>query len=70
MSRALALYKRYSLAELAAMREEVTRDPANKNTQPGSIYLFSPKARKLLDDLAWAVRYHLENKKDEEVSNG
>lgn len=64
MSRALDLYKKHSLEELAAMREEVTRDPANKNTQPGSIYLFSPKARKLLDDLAWAVRYHLDGKTD------
>lgn len=63
MSRALALYKKHSLEELAAMREAVVTDPANRNTQPGSIYLFSPKARKKLDELAWAVRYHLDDKK-------
>lgn len=64
MSRGLALYKKHSLEELAAMSEAVTKNPANKNTQPGSIYLYSPKARKWLDDIAWAVRYHLDDKKD------
>lgn len=63
MTRALDLYKKHSLEELAAMREAVVMDPASKNTQPGSVYLFSPKARKKLDDLAWAVRYHLDDKK-------
>lgn len=63
MSRGLNLYKKHSLQELAAMSDAVTSDPANKNTQPGSIYLYSPKARKLLEDIGWAVRYHLDDKK-------
>ncbi|WP_431276244.1 hypothetical protein ACQ858_08315 [Variovorax ureilyticus] len=60
MSRGYDLYKRHTVGELIAKQQAVRADPASKNTRPG-IHIYTPKARRLLDDLAWAVRYHTEH---------
>lgn len=69
MTRGLNLYKRYTQAELTAMREAICADPANKNITPGCVYLYVPKARKQIDDIAWAIRYHMEDKRAVASSN-
>lgn len=55
-----------SFAELNELRESVTNDPANRNP-PGSFWLYTPKARKKLDALAWAVTYKLREGKEKEA---
>lgn len=69
MTRAHDLYKRRTIEELLAKGEAVRADPANKNPQAGSIYLYTPKARKLLDDIAWAIKYHMDDKRAEADSS-
>lgn len=49
--------ERFTLAELLAKTAEVRADPANANPAgKRSLYLYTPKAHRKLDDLAWAVR--------------
>lgn len=62
MTAALNLYKRKSQAELLAMQEAIHVDPACKNLS-GGIHLYTPKARKKLADIAWAISYHLDDKR-------
>lgn len=51
---------RYTLDELHAMREKLCREHLiPPEERKGSIYLYPPKIRKKLDDLAWAVTYKL-----------
>lgn len=57
----VALFKRYSMAELIAMKEDIQRKPENQ-MKPGSLYLYTPKARKWLDEIGWAIYYHLTNR--------
>ena len=67
MSRAISLYRRYTMAELTAMQKAICDDPANANpghTGGGSIYLYTAKARKKLDDIAWAISYHMADRKE------
>ena len=49
-------------AELLAMIEKIEADPANKNI-PGSIYIYAPKARKKIAELARAISSNLEDKR-------
>ena len=54
----------YTLAELAALREQVAREhayPVDANGSPlnGSLYLHDPKGRRKLDALSWAVTHRL-----------
>lgn len=60
---ALNLYKRNTQAELVAMQEAIRSDPANKLPPGSSLYIYTPKARKRLNDIAWAIRYHTEDKR-------
>jgi hypothetical protein len=68
MTRAYDLFKRHSVDELISKQQAVRADPASKNTQPGGIHIYTPKARKLLEDIAWAVRYHMEDKQSGVIS--
>lgn len=63
MSRGLALYKRHSMEELGSMQRAIHADPACRNLS-GGIHLYTPNARKKLEDIAWAIRYHLDDKKE------
>ncbi len=50
------------------MRDAVTSDPKNANPEHAagrSIYLYTPAARKRLDELAWAVTYKLRQLREE-----
>lgn len=55
--RALRLHQLHSREELVAMQERVTRDPES-SAKGGGIHLYNPKARKLLDDIGWAIYWH------------
>ena len=64
MTRALNLYRKHSMEQLAAMQQAIHNDPTCRNPEAGSIYIYTPKARTKLQDIAWAIRYHLDDKKD------
>lgn len=64
MTRAYDLYKRHTAEELVAMQQTISNDPAMRMPSGvGSIWLYLPKARKKLQDIAWAITYHLGDKK-------
>ena len=47
-------------AELLALREAIEEDPANQIPRgSGSIYLYTPKARKKLDEIADWIMHNL-----------
>ena len=55
---AYALYKKHSKAELIALDLQVSADPKNKNTSSG-IFLHTPTARKLLENIDRAIAFHM-----------
>lgn len=63
MTSALRLAERYCDAELLSLQAFVDGDPRSKNpncTAKGgnSIWIYTPKVRKLHSDIAWAIAYH------------
>ncbi len=58
MSRAIRLYKGHTIEELAGMFEGIK--PEQKK---GSIWLYSAKQRKLSDDIARAIQWHMDDKR-------
>lgn len=70
MTAALNLYKRKTQAELVEMQRAICADPANHSARDHStIHLYTPKARKKLADIAWAIRYHLDDKKETKAAD-
>jgi len=67
-ARAVRLYRKHTVAELVALQEAITSDPASRNTKQNSIYLYEPKARKKLNDIARAITYHLKDTREDEGS--
>lgn len=63
MSRRLTLFLKHSPEELHAMQDRIKADPANRMPK-GSVYLYIPKARKKLEDIAWAITYHMQDRKE------
>jgi hypothetical protein len=61
------LYKRYTLEDLQNMAAAIREDPDNQ--QSGSLYLYTPKARKKLDAIAYAITWHLRDRKEAEHAN-
>lgn len=62
--KAVALFRKYTMAELVELRERITSDPANQQT--GSLYLYTPKAMKKLNTIDWAITWHLRAKREAE----
>ena len=63
MSRAVDLFERYTMRELAEMSQAIMDDPANENPAHAngtSILIYTRKAQRKLDDIAWAITYHLD----------
>lgn len=56
MSRALRLHESHTRAELVAMLRELKVDPESQ--QQDGIHLLTPKARRLHDDITWAIYWH------------
>jgi len=44
------------------MNEQIQRDPRNRVRD--GIYLYPKNVRKKLDDIAWAITYHLGDRKE------
>lgn len=55
--RSLRLHDQYTRAELVEMQNRVTADPASKATDD-DLHLYNRRARKLLDDIGWAIYWH------------
>jgi hypothetical protein len=45
------------------MAAEIRDNPANRNPVPGSIWLYTPRVHRKLDAIAWAITYHLHDKR-------
>lgn len=58
--RAVELYRRHSPDELVRMAEEIRRNPANR--QHGGLYHFTPAARRKLNEIRWAIYFHLQDR--------
>lgn len=66
MTAAHDLYKRKTQAELVEMQRAICADPANRTPpEQKSIWIYTPKARKKLEDIAWAIKYHLDDKREQ-----
>lgn len=68
---AVKLYKKYSIDELQKLAQEIRDNPENQLV--GEFYLYTKKARKKLDEISWAITYHLKDLKEamgEKVSDG
>jgi hypothetical protein len=65
------LYRNLTVEQLGELRRQVEADPKSANPMhgKGSIYLYTPAARRKLDAIAWAITYHLEDKKPKEKSD-
>lgn len=57
---------KHSMEELLSMQEQVTNDPESKNPS-GSIAIYTKKAQKKLNDLAWAIQHKVAEKKGETI---
>lgn len=52
------LAEAYPVSDLTTMAAEIREDPANLDPGygKGGLYMYSPQARRKLDNLSWAIR--------------
>jgi len=60
-SEAYRLYRVYSLAELTEQSQTIRNNPDNRTGK--GIHIFPPEIEKKLDTLAWAITFHLADRK-------
>lgn len=58
--RSVELYRRHSLDELVRMAEEIRANPANR--LDGGLYHFTRAARRKLNEISWAIYFHLQDR--------
>lgn len=61
MSRAMRLYQTRTIQELAGMLEGIKPIPKEKR-KPGSIHIYTTKDRRLSDDIARAIQWHMDDR--------
>lgn len=64
-----SLYKKHSIAQLNEMRKALCADPANRNTEVGSIFIYTRTAHQRLDAIARAIYFHMQDGKLSERAN-
>lgn len=52
-----------TIEQLGELRQSVEDDPAHKNREPVSIWIYTKKARRKLDAISWAITYLLAERK-------
>lgn len=57
------LFEKYSLAELQEIQSKLMNDPANRNADKDSIFIYNKRTRDKLRDIDWAIFHHLQNKR-------
>lgn len=57
---ALSLYKKHTQAELVHLDAALTADPLARDNS-NSIFIYTPKARKRLAEIAQAITWHMED---------
>jgi hypothetical protein len=62
----MAPLRKLTMEQLVVLMKKIQEDPANKNPDPHSIYLYSPKAKKKLDLISRAITEKLAEKKQSE----
>ena len=58
MTQAYRLYQRYTAEQLIDMRQHLIDDLANAYVGPKSIYLYTDKTYKKIEQIVWAITYH------------
>lgn len=53
---------RLTMEELLALQKAITDAEKTRLPGAGNIYLYSPKARRKLDAIAWAITYKMKKK--------
>jgi len=51
------------MKELLAIQQAICNDPAQRNPNPDSIFIYKPSARRRLNDIGWAITQHLQAKR-------
>ena len=59
----VGLYRKYSIGQLVQMQQKIRDDPKSRNPNKDSIWIYNKPAHKKLDDIAWAITYHLADKR-------
>lgn len=62
--KAVALYKKYTVHELLALEKKLRDDPSSKETDPGSIFPHNKKTRDACAQIALAITYHMEDRRE------
>lgn len=62
-----ALARKFNVEQLVARAAAIEAAPTNQQT--GSVYRFTPSARKHLDAIAWAISYHLAVRRKSEAAS-
>lgn len=58
--------EKWTIERLLQKQKEIEDDPKYKNPDKKSIYRHTPHARRMLDEIAWAITYYLQEKKKNE----
>lgn len=62
-----ALARKFTIEQLVARAAAIEAAPTNQQT--GSVYRFTPSARKVLADIGWAISYHLAARRKSEAAS-
>lgn len=65
MPSAVQLYLSHTLDELQEQRQQIRSDQANRAS--GGFYLYTQDARIRLERIAWAITYHLMDRKKQDA---
>ena len=57
------LHAKWTMEKLVAEMNRISADPASKNPNKDSINIYTPAARKKMDDISWAIYHHLKASK-------
>jgi hypothetical protein len=64
---AVRLYRNLTMPQLTELLQALYADPANANPAHAAghdIHLYTKSSRRKMDAIAWAITYHLKDKKD------
>lgn len=60
---AVKLFQKYSQSELTEMQSKLMSNPANRNRDKNSIFIYNIATRRKLKEIEWAIFHHLQAKK-------
>lgn len=60
---AVDYYNKYTREELKQLMESIRADPANRNPDKNSVWIYTRKVHKKLDDIVRAIQWHVEEER-------